>query len=419
MRTRGFTLLELIIVLGTIGILVGMLLPAVQACREAARRMSCSNNLAQVVIACREYHATHQMLPPQGTGTFSDRNDPATTNQLRLSFLVAILPQLGQVPAWEMLSQPAPVFKPEDIGMGFSMLPLNGPSQMGPKPKPIAICPAMGPAPDDLSYPLWQFEVATLRCPSDPGTGAPGMGRTNYAACIGDAMVGLGQGYWVYDGTAKQWNDSGKAIVDVTGRGAFVPRSVVTLEQIVDGQSQTILLGEIRTDLGDNNGRTIPVLDCGMTAKRMADIPNESMDLRSDPTMARQFLDPERPLFWDFSSPVQRAAPEEARGFRWADFQPIMTSFNTILPPNQEVALIGNARSAGVLPPSSWHPGGCHIALVDGSVRFMTDSTQCGDSTAAPIHPEQAGASREQESPYGLWGALGTKAGHELVENDW
>ena len=68
-RRRGFTLVELLVVIAIIGVLVGLLLPAVQAAREAARRMSCSNNMKQLGLAIHNYHSAFNGMPVNGGGT--------------------------------------------------------------------------------------------------------------------------------------------------------------------------------------------------------------------------------------------------------------------------------------------------------------------------------------------------------------
>ena len=83
-RMHGFTLVELLVVIAIIGILIALLLPAVQAAREAARRLQCTNNLKQTALALHNYHTTHRTFPPGGI----------KSNEL--SFIVFILPYVEQ-----------------------------------------------------------------------------------------------------------------------------------------------------------------------------------------------------------------------------------------------------------------------------------------------------------------------------------
>ena len=104
-----------------------------------------------------------------------------------------------------------------------------------------------------------------------------------------------------------------------------------------------------------------------------------------------------------------------ARGFRWADSNFTNTVFHTILPPNAPLCT-SHANEGSVMTASSRHQGGAHVLMGDGAVVFITDSIEAGDGRQ-PVVTRRAWATlKGSKSPFGLWGALGTRASKETVE---
>ena len=398
-RKHGFTLVELLVVIAIIGILIGLLLPAVQAAREAARRMSCSNNFKQIGLAFHNYHSAYKKLPVERGGTFRFGNNPQArtpvargaayggNNFHNLSALVPLTPFVEQQSLWQQISNPFAVQEPASAqGLFFSA--------MGPN---VAMSLAEH---GTFQYDPWLTNVPTFRCPSDPGVGFPAQGRTNYAVCMGDSIQFQNNGgrnqTGVVDATRFERMRS-------TCRGIFVPREFARFRDVLDGLSNTIMGGEINTDLGDSNITT-------RVAQRGA--------ILNNPSLCRDQVSAERPRFWDPGTNFAGTNEEVQRGFKWANGMAVNTGITTILPPNREVCSnANNTFTIGIYGPSSRHQGGCHILMGDGAVVFMTDSVESGDTTIGNVTWDGTGdRAPGMKSPYGLCGSLGTRASQEVVE---
>ena len=407
---RGFTLVELLVVIAIIGVLVGLLLPAVQAAREAARRMSCSNNFKQVGLALQNYHAAFKELPIQGGGTgwrrttgtpynFGSSQGPPGHNRLELSALVGLTPFMEQQGLWEVISKPFLIKNGSAAGQRYAA--------MGPNP-----AMSLGRHANVGQYDPWVTEIPTLRCPSDPGTGLPAQGRTNYAVCLGDALHRTNTGLGTNSGLEP--NNGRTTHTRASCRGIFVPRKASQFRDILDGLSNTIAMGEIATDLGNYRVNTTP-----LPVQDVAGI-----DMRFDAPHASvlyEHVDPERPRFWNqanFTVINNRFGFEDRRGFKWARGRPLFTGVVTILPPNAPIGTNNNPQNYGALAPSSQHQGGAHVLMADGAVIFITDSIDAGNTAAKPVHRDNVApdAVVGSASPFGLWGSLGTRASKEPID---
>lgn len=378
---RGFTLVELLVVIAIIGVLVGLLLPAVQAAREAARRMSCSNNFKQIGLALHNYHSAYKTLPSNGTGTGTEANS-SRVNQRRLSAMSGFLPFIEQQSLWELLSNP---HMPE-AGESITDAVIASPS---------GAWPAFGPRiwRDLDSYDPWQTEVPTLRCPSDPGVSPTGNGMTNYAFCHGDGILRLG------------YNSTNNFIDRGVFRGMFRPQVAGKFRDVLDGLSNTIAMGEIATDLGDRQ------ISGSVVHKN--EFNNAAMGTSA--SLCANVVDPERPQFVDDAYQLWNTGGA-SRGARWFDSFIMVTGFNTVLPPNSPTCPLdwGVDWQSGIFSAGSRHQGGAHVLMADGSVQFITDSVEAGNREADSISRNYNNVG--QQSPYGVWGALGSKASKEQVE---
>jgi prepilin-type N-terminal cleavage/methylation domain-containing protein/prepilin-type processing-associated H-X9-DG protein len=402
----GFTLVELLVVIAIIGVLVGLLLPAVQAAREAGRRMSCGNNFKQIGLGLHNYHDAFKSFPEYGGGTGLDlvlnpacawmnglSNVSNRTNQKQLSQLVGILPYVEQQPLWEQISNPL--------------------SNTAGTPDPW---PAMGPKPHwgNYNYRPWLSEISSYRCPSDPGKGLPAHGRTNYASCIGDnaKQVWMGHKSWRNVDSLTCSGDEGQiATANRYIRGFAASRRFNKMSDFLDGTSNTIAMGEIATDLGDLAAATTSV------AASLLGTDVEAGAGSTSKICQNSFIDPLRPRFYknDGSLTAGLLDARNRRGYIWSHWGPLHTGFTTFHAPNSAVCLRGlDEWTEGNYSASSRHPGGAHVLMSDGAVKFITDSIEAGNADFPYIQ-----ISAGQASPYGLWGALGTRGGREVFTSDF
>jgi hypothetical protein len=180
-------LVELLVVIAIIGVLVALLLPAVQAAREAARRVSCLNNVTQLGLALHSYEFHHETLPPGVVNPDGPiRNEPSGQH---VSWIIQVLPHMEQQNLWRRFDLEAGAYAEEN-------------------------------------RPVRTATVHTLLCPSYPGTDRleSGVARTTYVGCHHDV----------------------EAPIDADNHGLLFLNSRIRYSDIYDGSSSTILLGECR-----------------------------------------------------------------------------------------------------------------------------------------------------------------------------
>lgn len=356
-RRTAFTIVELLVVVAIIGVLVALLLPAVQQVRAAARGAQCRNHLRQLGLALHNYHDVHRLFPPRqgGSGTIHDGG-----HRFRMSGFVALLPYYEQQALFDQI--------------------------MASPDKPWS------------DSPWWDHSPAMLRCPADIGTRPPAgpgpRGLLSYALCGGDTPLAS-----VVDSGERTDPVLAAKTLPMPNRGIFGRGACTRIADIIDGTSNTIALSE--------RSRPEQFRDRGMVGM----IPDADPDA-FDPADCAAMLDghqyrPDVSVFDYGTSP----------GYRWGDGAAFFQAFVTVLPPNSASCLIGSAlwpEGGGHLGPGVWtagsrHAGGVYCLFADGSVRFVSDSIDTGPATRGTATGTASGA----KSDSGIWGALGTKGSRE------
>ena len=327
---KGFTLVELLVVIAIIGVLVALLLPAVQAAREAARRTQCQNNFKQVALALHNYHDANEIFPPAASLDENTARQPQRARVHQANWIVRLLPHLEQGSLYDLF----------DL-----TVPISGPESDSPR-----------------NYQARGTSIPALMCPSDPFNqqslfrGRSSAEGGNWAR--GNIGANGALGFMSVGGTNPAGRDDQIFWEDERTRGLMGVNTAISMRAVTDGTSQTIMIGELRAGVVDWDSRGTWALN-GHGASSLW---GHGTDNANGPNSCLP------------------------GGDGLIECPKIMSAFG-------RDAIVSECMPcdtvAGQGGPRSLHIGGVYVAFVDGSVHFISDFIDKGNQiTNWSLDPE-------------------------------
>jgi len=332
----GFTLIELLVVIAIIAVLIGLLLPAVQSAREASRRIQCTNNLKQIGLGIHNYFSSFDVLPPAGSVDISGNSTGSGRVPQTASVHLRLTNYLEQRAVYDAYN-----FQIGDVLAGNSV-PAN--------------------------TTVMSTSIPGYLCPSDPNPG------TTLKLVIGYNAPVTTVNYAINGGTNRQNNGGSTNGVTWWLGGSTNYGARVTLAGVTDGTSNTAAMSEW---VKGKSGRNAPGLNLVYAISTYV-----NGGAQNDFNLCSRSNTP----LWDFKGEYW-TLQDSGRG----------GPYYHVMPPNQTACAIdmsfGDVDT--FIGPSSSHPGGANVLILDGSVRFLKTTTALM-----------------------TWNALGSRAGGEVISAD-